>query len=246
MNMLETQTPILERRVLVLLGGYGAGKTQLSISLALKRAREDKRVALVDLDLINPYFRLREIAEPLEREGVEVIRPEGDLAFAENPSLPAQIDGSLRDLSRHVVLDVGGNETGATIVGRYHGLLRSEDVAVLQVVNVFRPFSSTVEEIENLRMDMERKSHLKVQGWINNSNLMDWTTLEDWQKSIELMKALVVQSKIPLVTCGVNPNWARKVGLPWETDWIPVEQYLNLGWKSSVKGRRNIEEGKKS
>ena len=228
-------TNLLDRRVLVLVGGYGAGKTQLAISLALKWAREGKRVALVDLDLINPYFRLREIAETLEHQGLEIICPEGDLAFAENPSLPPQIDGALRDPTRHVVLDVGGNETGATIVGRYHTLLKEEDVGVLQVVNVFRPFSSTIEEIERLRLDMERKSHLKVQGWINNSNLIDWTTLEDWQKSEELMQSLVEQSEIPWVTSGVNPKWAEKVGLLWEPEWIPVERYLNLGWKSPVK-----------
>lgn len=230
-------TNLMDRRVLVLVGGYGAGKTQLSISLALKWAREGKRVALADLDLINPYFRLREMAEPLESEGVEVIRPEGDLAFAENPSLPAQIDGALRDQTRHVVLDVGGNETGATILGRYHTLLNKKDVAVLQVVNVFRPFSSTIGEVERLRLDMERKSHLKIQGWINNSNLIDWTTLEDWQRSVQLMQSLVGQSEIPLVTCGVNPKWAKKVGLLWEPEWIPVERYLNLGWKSPVKRR---------
>lgn len=231
-----TETHLLDRRVLVLVGGYGAGKTQLSVSMALKWARAGKRVALIDLDLVNPYFRLREIAEPLECEGVEVIRPEGDLAFAENPSLPPQIDGALRDPTRRVVLDVGGNETGATIVGRYHTLLRAEDVAVLQVVNVFRPFSTTVEEIESLRLDMERRSHLKVQGWINNSNLQDWTTFQDWQKSTGIIRTLVEQSKIPWVTCGVNPKWAQKVGLLWEADWIPVERYLNLGWKSPIKG----------
>lgn len=232
------ETPLLERRVLVLVGGYGAGKTQLSISLALKLAREGQRVALVDLDLINPYFRLREMAEPLERQGVEVIRPEGDLAFAENPSLPAQIDGALRDLTKRVVLDVGGNETGATILGRYHTLLEAEDVAVFHVVNVFLLFSSTVEEIESLRLDMERKSHLRVQGWINNSNLQDWTTLKDWYMSVELMQALEDKCEIPLVTCGVNPQWAGKVGLPWDQDWIPVERYLNLGWKSPVKSHQ--------
>ncbi|WP_050809860.1 hypothetical protein [Desulfosporosinus sp. OT] len=231
------RSTLLERRVLVLVGGYGAGKTQLSISLALKWARDGHRVALVDLDLINPYFRLREITKPLEDEGIEVIRPEGDLAFAENPSLPPQIDGALRDTTRRVVLDVGGNETGATIVGRYHTLLKAADVAVFQVVNIFRPFSNTIEEIESLRMDIERKSHLKVQGWINNSNLIDWTTLEDWQSAKKLMQTLIEQSKIPIVACGVNPLWAEKVGLAWEPDWIPVERYLNLGWKSSVKGQ---------
>lgn len=228
-------TNLLDRRVLVLVGGYGAGKTQLAISLAIKWARKEKPVALVDLDLINPYFRLREIAEILEHEKVEVIRPEGDLAFAENPSLTPQIDGALHDTTRHVVLDVGGNETGATILGRYHTSLEADDVGIFQVVNVFRPFSSTIEEIERLRLDMERKSHLKIQGWINNSNLIDWTTLEDWQKSKQLMRSLVEQSEIPWVASGVNPKWAEKVGLLWEPEWIPVERYLNLGWKSPVK-----------
>jgi len=229
--MTRASTNLLTRRVLVLVGGYGAGKTQIAISLGIKWAREGKRVALVDLDLINPYFRLREIAEALEHEGVEVIRPEGDLAFAESPSLPPQIEGALRDTTRHVVLDVGGNETGATIVGRYHTLLKEEDIGVLQVVNAFRPFSGTIEEIQSLRLDIERKSHLKVQGWINNSNLIDWTTLEDWEKAEELILSLVDDSEIPLVTSGVNPNWAKKVGLNWEPEWIPVERYLNLGWK---------------
>jgi len=226
---------LLDRRVCVLVGGYGAGKTQLAISVAIKKAREGKRVALVDLDLINPYFRLREITETLECEGIEVIRPQGDLAFAENPSLPPQIEGALRDTTKHVVLDVGGNETGATILGRYHALLEADDVAVLQVVNVYRPFSSTIEEIERLRHDMEWKSHLKVQGWINNSNLIEWTTLEDWNKSEVLMQALVRQSEIPWVTNGVIPEWAEKVGLQWQPEFIPVKRYLNLGWKSAAK-----------
>jgi len=233
--MTRAGTNLLDRRVVVLVGGYGAGKTQLAISLALKRAREGNLVALVDLDLINPYFRLREIAQTLEHEGVEVIRPRGDLAFAENPSLPPQIEGALRDTTRHVVLDVGGNETGATIVGRYHTLLGADDVAVLQVVNVFRPFSSNIEEIERLRQDMERKSHLKIQGWINNSNLIDWTTLGDWQQSEKLMQSLAGQSEIPWVTSGVIHKWAEKVGLQWQSEWIPVERYLNLGWKSAAK-----------
>lgn len=232
------RSSLLDRRVLVLVGGYGAGKTQLSISLALKFARDGQRVALVDLDLINPYFRSREMTGSLENEGVDVIRPKGDLAFAENPSLPPQVDGALRDPKRRVVLDVGGNETGATIVGRYHDLLRADDVAVLQVVNVFRPFSTTIEEIESLRLDIEQKSQLNVHGWINNSNLQDWTSLDDWCKSVDLMQKLVDHSQIPWVTSGVNPIWSEKVGLKWELDWIPVKRYLNLGWKSPAKGQQ--------
>lgn len=236
---------LLERRVLVLLGGYGAGKTQIAISLALQRARAGKRVALVDLDLINPYFRARETAQALMTQGVEVICPEGDLALAENPSLPPQIDGVLRDPGRSAILDVGGNETGATIVGRYHRLLKKDDVGILQVVNIFRPFSGSVEEVEKLREDMESKSHLQVQGWINNGNLMAWTTLEDWQRAEDFMGLLAKDSGIPWVASSVDPKWAEKVGLAWNLAWIPVDRYLDLGWKSLPQGSEIMEEGKR-
>lgn len=230
----ENSLSLLERRVLVLVGGYGSGKTHLAISVALQRARKGQRVALVDLDLINPYFRSREMSEPLEREGVEVIRPEGDLAFAENPSLPPRIEGVLRDKSLSVVMDVGGNETGATVVGRYHELLNDEDIAVLQVVNVFRPFSATVREIEQLRQDIELRSHLHVQGWINNSNLKEWTTREYWQQSQSLMDELMDQSDLPLISCGMRPDLAHRFGMTADNHWIPVEPYLDLGWKKRV------------
>lgn len=240
-----TGIKLLDRRILVLVGGYGAGKTQLSISLALKWAKQGELVALVDLDLINPYFRLREIAIQLEAQGIEVIRPEGDLALAENPSLPRQIDGALRDPTKRVVIDVGGNETGATILGRYHNLLKGEDVAILQVVNIFRPFNSTIEEIESMRRDIETKSHLKVHGWINNSNLQNWTTLADWETSSVLLSNLTAQSKLPIVTRGVDPEWAEKNNLQWNSEWVPVKRYLSLGWKSSGKNGLSIEKGEK-
>lgn len=232
----ETESDLLKRRVIVLVGGYGAGKTQTSISLAFRFAQVRERVALIDLDIINPYFRSREATAALEQAGVEVIRPQGDLAFAENPSLVPEIDGALRDPMRRVILDAGGNETGATVVGRYHTLLEAKDVAFLQVVNIYRPFSSTVEEIESLRTLIELKSHIPVMGWINNSNLQDWTTLEDWNRSEELMAELAAQSGLPVVGHGVSPQWAEKVGLAWQEEWIPIHRYLHLGWKSPTKG----------
>lgn len=228
---LENNSELLTRRVLVFLGGYGAGKTQVSISLALHKAKAGLPVALVDLDLVNPYFRSRELTDFLEEKGIEVIRPEGDLAFAENPSLVPEIEGALRNKEKHVVLDVGGDPTGATILGRYRPFLLQDDVAVLQVVNVFRPFSTNPEELINLRNDLEMKSRLSVQGWINNSNLQDWTTLENWEAGQRTLEELARQTGIPLVGIAVHKDWAKKLGLSWQKEWIPIQRYLNLGWK---------------
>lgn len=230
-NNMESNSELLTRRVLAFVGGYGAGKTQVSISMALHKAKVGLPVALVDLDLINPYFRSRELTDYLEEKGIEVVRPEGDLAFAENPSLVPGIEGALRNKDKHVVLDVGGDPTGATILGRYRPFLLLNDVAVLQVVNVFRPFSTNHEEILKLKDDLEMKSRLLVQGWINNSNLQDWTTLEDWEAGKRTLNELVKKTGVPLAGVAVQKDWAKKLGLPWQKEWIPIQRYLNLGWK---------------
>lgn len=227
----EIGSDLLNRRVLVFVGGYGAGKTQVSISMALRKAALNLPVAFVDLDLINPYFRSREMVEFFQQKGVEAVQPKGDLAFAENPSLVPEIEGALRNQEKHVILDVGGDPTGATILGRYQPFLRQDDVAVLQVVNTFRPFSTHVDEIIKLKGDLEDKSRLKVQGWINNSNLQDWTTLTDWEKGQTILEELARKTGIPIAGRAVDRNWAKKMGISWKEEWIPVQRYLNLGWK---------------
>ena len=65
-----------DRRVMVVTGHYGSGKTEFCVSLALRLAETGfapyQRLALVDLDIANPYFRSRERRETLEGAGVKV------------------------------------------------------------------------------------------------------------------------------------------------------------------------------
>ena len=60
---------------MLLVGDYGSGKTEVSVNLALRLASESStgaQVAIADLDLVNPYFRCREAAEPLTAAGIRV------------------------------------------------------------------------------------------------------------------------------------------------------------------------------
>ena len=45
------------KRITVITGHYGCGKTNLSVNLAVKAAEKWEKVTVVDLDLVNPYFR---------------------------------------------------------------------------------------------------------------------------------------------------------------------------------------------
>ena len=45
------------KRITIITGHYGSGKTNLSVNLAVNAAKEGKKVTVVDLDIVNPYFR---------------------------------------------------------------------------------------------------------------------------------------------------------------------------------------------
>ena len=78
-------------RVLVLVGNYGSGKTEISLNLALKMAARGEQVTLVDLDIVNPYFRSSERTELLQEHGIKVYAPSFAMTTVDVPSLPANI-----------------------------------------------------------------------------------------------------------------------------------------------------------
>ena len=64
---------IKDKRIRIIIGHYGSGKTEFSVNYAFKLNQLGKKVALVDLDVVNLYFRSREKAQVLEDAGIRVI-----------------------------------------------------------------------------------------------------------------------------------------------------------------------------
>ena len=110
MNHLEK---LPSSRVIVIVGNYGSGKTELSLNLALKMAERGEQVTLVDLDIVNPYFRSSERTELLNEHGIKVYAPSFAMTTVDIPSLPADIQAVFADKSRRVIFDVGGDDTGS-------------------------------------------------------------------------------------------------------------------------------------
>ena len=78
----------LKKSLTLVCGHYGVGKTNLSINLAVECARYGKDVVLVDLDIVNPYFRSSDYADILKREKVKVVGPVFANTNTDTPSLP--------------------------------------------------------------------------------------------------------------------------------------------------------------
>jgi hypothetical protein len=164
-------------RLVIVVGGFGSGKTEISVNLALQLAGAGRTVQIADLDLVNPYFRCREARELLERAGIRVVVPPGPQAWADLPILLPEIRGMLRPPPGTVsILDVGGDDVGARALAGFRHDLAEGDYELWQVLNPNRPFTSSVDACLLRMGEIERASRLRVTGFVANAHLLEETT----------------------------------------------------------------------
>lgn len=169
-------TILKDTQYIVLAGNYGSGKTELALNLALQYSGQC-RTTLVDLDIVNPYFRSGEKAEEIRNAGIRVLMPTFAMTTVDIPALPAEIQSVFEVPSDKVIFDVGGDDTGAAALGRYYPsfMSRRERTKVLFVVNCMRPLTKEEDEIIDLAERIQARGRLKIDTMINNTNLADQT-----------------------------------------------------------------------
>lgn len=191
-------------RIHIFTGAYGSGKTEVSMNYAVDLRKEYDKVALVDLDVVNPYFRSREAAGPLEEAGVEVIFPKGQLATADLPALSPDILRVLQDQEYHVVFDVGGDEIGATALGRFNPYFKEGQYVMNFVVNTLRPFTKDFVGIQEKMQEIMRTSRLKITNLVANINLVSETTGEDVVNGYPVIKEVSEKMDLPILYFAVE------------------------------------------
>ena len=101
--------------IVVIVGNYGSGKTEVAVNLAVHQKQAGKDVQIADLDLVNPYFRTREAKEALEKRGIKVVLPPKKYLQADLPVLSPMVSGIIRKPAELAIIDVGGDE-GISVV----------------------------------------------------------------------------------------------------------------------------------
>ncbi len=188
----------MNRPFLVYIGHYGSGKTELAMHEALTAAAQGQKVALVDLDIVNPFFRSGEHRALLEGAGVRLIAPLFVGTGVDIPALPAEVQAVFTGRFDLVVLDVGGDPAGATALGRYHRELVAAKPWVRCVVNTLRPRTTTAEEIVALVREMETTARLPVNALLNNTNLADESTAQALADGEPVVQAAADALGVPL------------------------------------------------
>ncbi len=184
-------------RFTVITGHYGSGKTNLAMNLALDLAKAEDDVLLVDLDIVNPYFRSSDYTEMLREHGVRVISPTFAGTTLDTPSLSAAVHGAF-DTSAAVIFDVGGDDVGATALGRYAKEIAAIDHEMLYVINRYRNLTGGPEEAAALLGEIETACHLDATAVVNNSHLKDETTVATVLDSLPFARATASVLSLPL------------------------------------------------
>ncbi|MBE6903225.1 MAG: ParA family protein [Ruminococcaceae bacterium] len=193
------------KKITIITGHYGTGKTNIAINLALESAKLHKTV-IVDLDIVNPYFRTCDSTELLEKSGVYVIAPEFANSNLDLPSLPSTVASVFDGDYESVIFDVGGDDAGAIALGRYSNRIKSFDYEMYCVISMYRPLiAEPLDAVENMR-EIEMASRLKITGLINNSSLGAQTTPQDIYDSFQYAQKVSELSGIPLIYTTADKN----------------------------------------
>ena len=232
------------KKVYVLIGNYGSGKTELALNFAFNAAAKGSRTELLDLDMVNTYFRLTEHGKMTEMKEIRLVSPNYACSGIETLSLPAEVASAFDMDWDTVVFDVGGDAVGSTALGRYHQDfvdLEPGALEVLNVVNIRRLLAGTVERIIHLQEEMQIHSRLKISGMINNTNLAQLTTPAELRDGYEMIKQVSELTGVPvLYTSGkkemidiflAEGHDPKYIGTP-----LAIDTYMHRDWDSWIKG----------
>ena len=190
----------MNKRVLLLCGHYGSGKTNIAVNLAQAIKREYPTVTLADLDIVNPYFRSKDSAQDLEAAGIRLICSRYANSNVDIPALPPDLYALTDDRRMRAVIDVGGDDRGALVLGRIAPAILSEnDYEMLMVINCYRPLTRDAASTVEVMREIEYAGGIRFTALINNSNLGTETTAEDVLASMRYANEVAAMSNLPLV-----------------------------------------------
>ena len=193
------------KRVTLISGHYGSGKTGIAVAMAKELKKTYDKVAIADLDIVNPYFRTKDSEDELEQEGIKLICSKYANSNVDLPALPDEMYSIIDEPEQHVIIDVGGDDRGALALGRLvPALIEEDDFDMYMVINMYRPLTRTPEATCGILQEIETACGLHFTGLINNSNLGRYTQPEDVTASTEYAKQVAQMTGLPLVATTVE------------------------------------------
>ncbi|MDE5621074.1 MAG: cobalamin biosynthesis protein CobQ [Ruminococcus sp.] len=217
------------KKITIITGHYGSGKTNLAVNLAMQAHSEGRSVAVVDLDIVNPYFRTADFKGLFEENNINLIAPDFANSNLDIPSIQFDLE-QIAKSEDCLIIDVGGDDAGAVALGRYAEALSAygDDVDMFYVINQRRYLTANSDETISLMYEIENASRMKHTAIVNNTNLGKETTLEIVEGSEEFASEISIKTGLPVVFTTFPEEFAELTENP---DAYPVKVYVKPIWE---------------
>jgi len=218
-------------RITIFVGHYGSGKTEVAVNYAIKLKEEGNDVIIVDLDIVNAYYRTKDNEEMLRSRGIEVISPIYANTNVDIPSLPPELMKVFDNKDKKIVFDVGGDDDGAIALGRFFSYFSQERYEMFSVINTKRPLTDTKENIIIMIDAINYNSRLKVSGVINNTNLSYETTVKDVLNGEKIVLDVAKETNLPFIFTSLKEELVEEYKKVSQSKLFPIKKYLILPWQ---------------
>ncbi len=221
----------MDNKIYIIVGHYGSGKSEFSVNFAKKLNTLNKSVCLADLDIVNPYFRSRETRLSLINLGIDVISDTLDsVKGLDMPYISPAIRGQIAYNKKTIILDCGGDNVGTRVLKQFDDLIKQRDYEMYMIINVYRPETSTVEQIIDMKNKMEAESGLLITGYINNSNFLRQTTVDDVMNADSLIKEVSKITSVPIVYVSALESILNKLPNDISGEKFEINLSLRSDW----------------
>lgn len=214
---------MIYKRITLLCGHYGSGKTNVAVNMAYDQKAKYDKVAIADLDIVNPYFRTKDSLKELTEAGIKLISSEYANSNVDIPALPQEMYSVVDDKSRYYIVDLGGDDRGAYALGRYADKINEEgNFEMLFVFNMYRPLTPDAESALEVMAEIENAAKVKFTGIVNNSNIGAVTEEESVSRSFAECERLCELSGLPLKFTSVDKKIYDSI-IGDKKDYFPLE-----------------------
>jgi hypothetical protein len=220
-----------EKRIRIITGHYGSGKTEFAVNYVLGLAAAGHKTAIVDLDIVNPYFRSRQMEPLFNEKGIRVISSSIKGLAGDLPALSPEVNTVFHDKSYQAVLDVGGDKVGATALGRYHEPLDREPYDMLFVLNANRSLTHDLNGAIRYIREIETGSRQRVTALVNNTHLCGETTIEDIMRGQRLCEQVSEALELPIKYIVAQRELVSQLPQSLKGEVFPIDIYMKKPWE---------------
>lgn len=240
--------------ITIFVGRFGSGKTETAINYALALAERQGLgpggaesgagqasrieqpgqcpVILIDLDVVTPYFRSREMTDLIREQGVEVIAPSIIGQHLDTPAITPQIMGAIQQQERPVVMDVGGDQQGTRALGQFSPSIRERGYTMHFVVNPYRPFTDTLEGLTRSISEIEASARLHLSSLVSNPNLIGETTTEQIIKGHAKIEEFAQSLNVPIAFVCLERRWCNELDAShFEQPSLVLDRHFVMPWE---------------